>query len=106
MAVAAHFLAGPGLRWEVREHFDPPNGTAGALRTLDAISAFAEVMHERGEVWQTEQVVPPAQHTDGTPAVYGARVTATAPGGRLGSPVKAVIDCASGRVAHMVGPST
>jgi hypothetical protein len=105
-AVAAHFRGGPDLRWEVREHFDPPNGTLGALRTLDAISAFAEVIHQRGEVWTTGEVIPPAQHTDGAPAVYGARVTATAPGATLTSPVKVVIDCATGRVTHMVGPST
>ena len=106
VAVAAHFLAGPDLRWEVREHFDPPNGTGGALRTLDAISAFAEVMHKRGEIWKIEQVVPPAERTDGTPAVFGGRVTASASGTTLGSPVKVIIDCATGRVSHMVGPST
>ena len=106
VAVAAHFLAGPDLRWEVREHFDPPNGTGGALRTLDAISTFAEVMHKRGEIWKIEQVVPPAERTDGTPAVFGGRVTASAPGTTLGSPVKVIIDCATGRVSHMVGPST
>ena len=105
-AVAAHFLAGSDLRWEVREHFDEPNGTEGALRTLGAISSFSRVMHTRGEVWTVESVVPPAQHTDGRPAVYGANITATSPGGALSSPAKVVVDCATGRLTHMVGPST
>ena len=105
-AVAAHFLAGPDLRWEVREHFDAPNGTLGALRTLEAISAFVRVMHARREVWTSEKVVPPLSPADDKHAVYGARFTATSPGGALGSPAKVVIDCATGRLAHMVGPST
>ena len=44
-AVAAHFLAGLGVKWEVRELFDAPNRTEGVLRTQTAISARRRPWH-------------------------------------------------------------
>ncbi len=105
-AVAAHFLVGPDLRWEVNEHADAPNGTLGALRTVGAISTFVQDVHARGEVWVSDQVVPPTQRAEGSSAVYGFGIAITS-GGMISKGVaKVVIDCATGRVSHMVGPGT
>lgn len=104
--MAAHFLAGPDLRWEIYDHADPPNGTQGALRTLDAIAAVVREIHARGEVWVSEQVVPPTQRDNGSPAVYGFSISITSGGTKTHGGAKVVIDCATGRVSHMVGPGT
>lgn len=102
--MAAHFLVGPNLRWEVHEQADAPNGTLGALKSLDAITAFVRDVHAQGEAWVSGEVVPPAQRPEGSPAVYGARVTVTSGGVARGAAVKVVIDCATGKLSHMVGP--
>jgi len=93
LAVAAHFLAGPNLRWEVYDYADAPNGTLGALRTLDRIAAVAEEIHARGEVWVSDQVVPPTNRDEGDLAVYGFAFSIDAGGTRTEGGAKVVIDC-------------
>jgi hypothetical protein len=105
-AVAAHFLAGPDLRWEVYGHFDPPNGSKGALRTATAIASFAHEVRASHDLWTYLAAVPPVGNA-GLPdtAVYGLSLRIKANAGERAAGAKVVIDCNSGRITHMVGPN-
>lgn len=101
--IALHFLVSPELRWEVNEHFDPPNGTAGALRSREQIKRFADDIRE---VWHVTDLAPPAG-TAGLPdtAVYGVALRITSGSQEREGGAKLVVDCASGMISHMVGPN-
>ncbi len=105
-AVAAHFAVGPAFRWEVYEHFDPPNGTAGALLTAASVARFVEGVHSTQERWTSVGVSAPTGMANGPEqAVYGWSVRIDAHGvTRIGG-AKIVLRCATGLVDHLVGPS-
>ena len=58
-ALARSFQFGPDLRWETHRHFDPPNGTAGALRSRVVIDAFADELAAGHEVRTNGALVSP-----------------------------------------------
>lgn len=106
-ALAGHFLAGPARRWEVYQHFDPPNGSEGALRTQPQFAAFVSELHARGEVWIYVSLTPPTG-TAGLPdtAVYGVSLTIRKGGSTRPGGAKVVIDCRTGLISRMVGPAS
>lgn len=103
-AVAAQFEAGEGL-WEVYDHMNPPNGTAGGLDSPRAVLAFADEVHRRGEVWTYVDLAPPVG-TAGLPdsAGFGFSITVAAGGATRTDGGKVAVDCGSGLISHMVGP--
>jgi hypothetical protein len=105
-AVAAHFLLGPELRWEVYDHLDPPSGTKGALRTRQALASFAEEVGSSRAVWVFRGVVPPTGDA-GLPetAVFGLELVINSGGRQHATGAKVVIDCKEGLINHMVGPT-
>ncbi len=105
-AVAAHFAVGPTFRWEVYEHFHPPNGTAGALLTAASVARFVEGVHADQERWTSVGVPAPTGTANGPEqAVYGWSVRIDAHGlTRIGG-AKVVLRCSTGLVDHLAGPS-
>jgi hypothetical protein len=105
-AVAANFLATSRFRWEVYEHLDPPNGVKGALQTSDDVESFVHDIHSKGTVWSFRAAVPPVGAA-GLPqtAVYGLDLMVRSGGRERAAGAKVVVDCASGLIGHMVGPS-
>lgn len=106
-ALARSFQFGPDLRWETYGHFDPPNGTAGGLRTRVEIEAFVDELSAGREVWTNAALVSPLGSA-GLPEVagYGLSFTVVRGGGaEIAAGAKVAMDCRTGLITHMVGPS-
>lgn len=104
-SAARQFKPGEAL-WEAYGHADPPNGTAGGLRSDQDIAAFVAEIRRRGEVWTDGSLLTPvgdANLPDSTG--YGLRFTVTLGGQQRADGGKVAVDCATGFLTHVVGPS-
>jgi hypothetical protein len=99
-------LFAPGFLWEVNEHMDPPNGTAGGLRTPADITAFLGELRGRRERWTEGSLVNPVGSANLPEQTgYGFGFSIVEAGRSRAGGGKVVIDCVSGRIIHMVGPT-
>jgi hypothetical protein len=95
-----------GFLWEPRQHADPPNGTAGGLRTTMDIEQFLSELKAGKERWVDGSVSGPVGDAN-LPAEtgFGLGFTVVGAGARHFTGAKVVISCVTGLITHMAGPS-
>lgn len=104
-AAVARYFDPAGFVWEVNDHRDPPNGTAGGLRTVGAVDSFMRELRPRGERWIDGSLISPlgtANLPDET--AYGLTFTIITGAAQRSGAAKVAITCATGLITHMVGP--
>ena len=105
-AAVARFFDASGFLWEVNQHMNPPNGTAGGLRTVADIAAFMTELEARGDRWTNGSLASPAG-TANLPEQtgYGLHFTIADAGKKRLGGAKVVMTCSTGLITHMAGPN-